>query len=55
MMTFAVTRKTHFEKGGKKVDASALKVGERVTVQSRQDPFLQPEAILVKIEPAPSH
>jgi len=50
MMTFAVTRKTHFEIAGKKADASALKIGEQVTVQSRQDPFLQPEAIVVKIE-----
>lgn len=50
MMTFAVTRKTHFEIAGKKADASSLKVGEQITVQSRQDPFLQPEAILVKID-----
>jgi hypothetical protein len=50
-MEFDCTHKTHYYSGDKKIKASQIKVGDRVSVDSTLNLYLKPEAVNVRVLP----
>jgi len=49
-MQLFITKKTQYFDGDKKIKASAIKVGDRVSVEARLGPDGKPEAVNVRLE-----
>jgi len=50
-LPFVLTHKTHYYAGNKKIKASGIKPGDRVSIESKRFPDGELEAINVRLEP----
>ena len=50
-LDISCTHKTHYYKGGRKIGRSQIKPGDRVSVETRLDLYLKPEAVNVRLLP----
>jgi hypothetical protein len=50
-LQFVLTHKTHFFSGSKKIKGSAIKRGDRVSIETKRFPDGELEAINVRLEP----
>lgn len=51
-MEVSCTHKTHYYAGAKKIKREEIKPGDRVTVETKLDLYLKPEAVNVRLLPA---
>ena len=50
-LEISCTRGTHYYAGGKKIKREQIKPGDRVSVETRLDLYMKPEAVNVRVLP----
>lgn len=51
-LEISVTHKTHYYSGEKRIKREDIHAGDRVTVETKLDLYLKPEAVNVRLQPA---
>ncbi|MGA2739945.1 MAG: hypothetical protein ABSG65_21210 [Bryobacteraceae bacterium] len=50
-LQISCTHGTHYYSGAQKVKREKIKPGDRVSVETKLDPYLKPEAVIVRLMP----